>query len=309
MRRLWRVPTSSHAQFLRAIQQQVGLLVQSRTLGRDGQPARRELELTRNNASLEAVWSQVQAQQPLPQSVLVLANFHIVDGRVERITFSAGHLVEPLPRRASPDSLGPLTMSRRPVPVERIRRFREDLGRVRNSSMLRQPLEDGLEGLFGGSGQGQPSGMPSRSQGAQAPIWPRLAWADDELREMVEQPDMPVDEQARHVRSAINILSQAISGWSSGGSGISGVQTIEETRRVRDEMITFYEEHYRQTYQAPPPSPTESTPIQQGLTRGLEWLHDNLGFPGPAAQPGPLGTTSQQGGMTGPLGLSRKHGQ
>ncbi len=97
---LWNVPVAGgYETFVGQIRRRVSARVMSRTTGSDGQPIRREIELTRGNESLRETWRTIQTYRPALHSVTVQARFHYSNGRVERISFSAGHLRPPPFRR------------------------------------------------------------------------------------------------------------------------------------------------------------------------------------------------------------------
>ncbi len=83
--------------FLREIQREVSLIVQSRTEGPSGEPVRREIELTENNSSLRRAFEDARrADRPPPgagedyaPSADIIAEFHYVGGRCEYIVFRA----------------------------------------------------------------------------------------------------------------------------------------------------------------------------------------------------------------------------
>lgn len=111
---LWNIPVADgYDAFVAEIRRRVAARVMSRTRGSDGQPIRREIELTRGNESLMETWRIIQAYRPALRSATVQARFHSSGGRVERITFSAGHLRPPPFRR---DRVDPEVALERPSP-------------------------------------------------------------------------------------------------------------------------------------------------------------------------------------------------
>lgn len=111
---VWVVPVSStYDGFLREIRQRVAQIVASRTLGPDGRPVRREIDLTQGNQSLTNTYVVLSAMGM--QRADIHACFHTsADGRVERITFSPPRVVpiEPTTITASP----PRPPQRSPTP-------------------------------------------------------------------------------------------------------------------------------------------------------------------------------------------------
>lgn len=101
---LWNIPVNgTYEDFVREIRRHVARRVMSRTTGSDGQPVHREIELTQGNESLLETWRTIRAYRPTLHRATVQAVFHYAGGRVERITFSAGHLRPPPFRRPQID--------------------------------------------------------------------------------------------------------------------------------------------------------------------------------------------------------------
>ncbi len=111
---LWNIPVGAgYDAFVAQIRRRVAARVMSRTTGSDGQPVRREIGLTQGNESLRETWRIIQDYRPALLTATVQARFHYVNGRVERITFSAGHLRPPPFRRTRID---PEVVLERPAP-------------------------------------------------------------------------------------------------------------------------------------------------------------------------------------------------
>jgi len=85
---VWTVPVAnSYEAFLRVVRQRVATRVASRTIGPDGRPLHREIELTQGNQSLNNTYMEIVSRGM--QTVSIRACFQTsASGRVERITFS-----------------------------------------------------------------------------------------------------------------------------------------------------------------------------------------------------------------------------
>jgi len=296
MRRTWLISVQGdYAQFVAQVRQRVALLVQSRTLGQDGQPVRREIDLTEHNASLRAVWNHVQAQRPLPSSVMVQADFQVVNGRVEQITFSAGHLPARGPTGPDAEAAVAGELERPPAPLREIRQLIQRLTALRRRLTAEHAAEGVLESFFTSSNPSNPS--PSRGQCSTSPPSAAISWALQELRRIVGPPPADRIGQIEHFRRAIDILYDTECGWVTSGC-ISALRARPHLAPIRQDMVALFEEQYAQTYEPPPCNPGSDTVI------GRIWEQV---FRQRARPPGPEGVSWQRQAPRSPTrtGISR----
>jgi hypothetical protein len=273
MRRTWSIPvTATLSQFIHEVEQRVALCVQSRTLGEDGRPVRRERELCRANASLIRVYDEARAQDPPIATVTVVADFRLVNGRVEEIVFSARFLRRPFPDSPDPEAdMPPLRYRPRPVPVPRIRNFMDGLSLIRSRVQREQLVEVGVDSVFSDPGPNTIGG-PSRHQRQTTPAWVGLDWATDELQRMIDNPRMRWPEQIDVFRRALDALSNEACNWRSGNRGIGGVRNLSDLETLRTDMVEFFRSHYGQRYTPPRCNPHPNAAAGRLLDRIFEHL-------------------------------------